>query len=167
MRQLYLLARFRSLMNSADCWCRISELRDSFSKAPTNSDTCRNKVSTERMKWCLMFRQMRESMLRQKHCTCALLAIHRKVSPLIGPNDILRYVTFCLLSRPNIILRRSDKWIFISSNWLPPHLSLRYDLPNGLWRIHICIFYQKNKQVFFIKMWYILCFYFSTVEKSF
>jgi len=44
---------------------------------------------------------------------------------------------------------------------------LRYDLPNGLWRIHICIFYQTNKQVFFIKMWYILCFYFSTVEKSF
>ena len=28
-------------------------------------------------------------------------------------------------------------------------------------------FYQENKQVFFIKMWYIFCFYFSTVEKSF
>ena len=37
---------------------------------------------------------------------------------------------------------------------------LRYDHPNGLNRIHICVFYQKNKQVFFIKMWYILCFYF-------
>jgi len=29
---------------------------------------------------------------------------------------------------------------------------LRYDHPNGLNRIHICVFYQKNKQVFFIKM---------------
>jgi len=28
---------------------------------------------------------------------------------------------------------------------------LRYDHPNGLWRIHICIFYQKNKQVFSLK----------------
>jgi len=27
---------------------------------------------------------------------------------------------------------------------------LRYDLPNGLWRIHICI-YQKNKHVFSLK----------------
>ena len=27
---------------------------------------------------------------------------------------------------------------------------LRYDHPNGLWRIHICIFYQKNK-VFSLK----------------
>jgi len=26
---------------------------------------------------------------------------------------------------------------------------------------------KKNKQDFFIKMWYMLCFYFSTVEKSF
>jgi len=26
---------------------------------------------------------------------------------------------------------------------------------------------KKNKQEFFIKMWYILCFYFSTEEKSF
>jgi len=29
------------------------------------------------------------------------------------------------------------------------------------------VFLSKNKQVFFIKMWYILCFYFLTVEKSF
>ena len=29
---------------------------------------------------------------------------------------------------------------------------LRYDLPNGLYRIHICIFYQKINKFFFIKM---------------
>jgi len=31
------------------------------------------------------------------------------------------------------------------------YLILRYDHPNGLNRIHICVFYQKNKQVFSLK----------------
>lgn len=34
-----LLAFLRSLTNSADCWCRISEFRDSFSNATTSSWT--------------------------------------------------------------------------------------------------------------------------------
>ena len=38
-RRIYLLARFRSLTNSADCWCRISLLLVSLSKALTNSWT--------------------------------------------------------------------------------------------------------------------------------
>ena len=36
---MYLLALFRSLTNSADCWCRISEFRESFSSAMTSSWT--------------------------------------------------------------------------------------------------------------------------------
>ena len=33
----------------------------------------------------------------------------------------------------------------------PIFFSLRYDHPNGLNSIHICVFYQKNKQVFSLK----------------
>ena len=37
--QFYLFALFKSFTNSADCWWRISEFRDNFSKALTSSET--------------------------------------------------------------------------------------------------------------------------------
>jgi len=39
---------------------------------------------------------------------------------------------------------------------LGKRIDLRYDHSNGLWRIHICIFYQKNKQVFSLNLIYIM-----------
>jgi len=88
----------------------------------------------------------------------------------------LVYITYCKicdrlylgykdtdLASLNVIRINNTLYINIA---LPLYI-LRYDLPNGLWRIHICISFKKNKQVFFIKMWYILCYYFSTIEKSF
>ena len=58
-------------------------------------------------------------------------------------------------------------WLFFKRN---TQLCLRwFKVWPSKWTMKDTYFYflSKNKQVFCIKMWYVLCFYFSTVEKSF
>jgi len=73
-----------------------------------------------------------------------------------GVTLIFKYCTTCAVGQYSWSYLIYIIWY----TWRISTIVLRYDHPNGLWRIHICIFYQKNKQVFFIKMCCILCFYF-------